>query len=150
MVLLGDQKYFHSRFTGMTLKASKTVFWGLLTLRVSSKKFVSSVWADCVCNGVREGAYSGNVLCCGAAKGRVPREQCGYWSSVLQCYNNLPLSTILPWGLWGNGMMGTDLTCEESVSVLLLSVLFQAAQMCHGLIFIIIRKDSAAFTAGIL
>lgn len=150
MVPLGDQKCFHSHFAGMALKASKTVFWGLLTLRVSSKKFLFSAWRDCVFNAVREEAHSGNIPCCGAANGWVPRDQCGYWSSVLQRYNNFPLAMPLPWGLWGNWVLGTDLTRDETVSVLLLSVPFQTAQMCHGLIFIIIRKDSAAFTAGIL
>lgn len=149
MVPLGDQKCFHSHFMGMGLKISKIVFWGPLTLRVSSKKFLPSLWEDCVCSGVREGAYSGNFPYCGAANGRVPRDQCGYWCSVLQCYNNFPLAMTSPWGLWGNSRLGTDLTCEETVSALLLSVPFQTAQMCCGLIFIITRKASAAFTAGI-
>lgn len=45
----------------------------LRTLRVSSKKFLSSAWEDCVCNGVREGAYSGNFLSCGSAMAESPR-----------------------------------------------------------------------------
>lgn len=58
---------------------------------MSLKKFLSSAWEDCVCDGVREGDYLGNFPCCGATNGRVPRDQCGYWRSVLQCFNNFPL-----------------------------------------------------------
>ena len=138
MAPLGDQKCYH--FTEMASKGSKYDLLRTQTLRVISRKFLSSPWENCFfLMGLGKEPIQGILHVVGWQPVKSPGV-----SMVIgaQCCNGTIIS-LLQWHYSGdcgeNECQGLLWLVKKLSLSLPPLVPFLSAQMCHGLIFVILH-----------